>query len=65
MSNPIPKKLLAEFVAYMDAHNDDDLPDGAWFCVLEDAAKYFMKTNKLRGDRNDAAHQYLREKEPK
>jgi hypothetical protein len=43
----------------MDAHDNDDLPDGAWFQVLEDAAEQFMKDNKIRGDANDATHQYL------
>lgn len=57
---PIPKHLLNEFVAHMAAHDNDDLPDGAWFAVLEEAAEQFMAIRRLRGDRNDAAHQYVR-----
>ena len=56
----IPANLMPEFTAYMDAHNDDELPDGAWFSVLEDAAERFIADKKLRGiDANDATHQYL------
>ena len=64
MSKPIPKQLIPAFTAHMDAHNFDDLPDGAWFAVLEDAAQQFLDANKLRGCNNDATHQYLRLKEP-
>lgn len=50
----------------MDAHDFDDLPDGAWFAVLEDAAQQFIDTNRLgKACNNSAAHQYLRLKEPK
>lgn len=60
-NNPIPVKLRERFKAHMDAHNNDDLPDGAWFAVLEDAAEeFFIKFRLQRGDPNSAAHQYLR-----
>jgi hypothetical protein len=61
MSTPIPKHLSQEFVAYMGAHDFDDMPDGAWFCMLEEAAQQFLDQHKLKGCNNDAAHQYLRE----
>ena len=57
--NPIPNAMKAEFMSYMDAADDDDAPDGAWFQMLEDAAEAFMAKHKLRGHPNDAAHQYL------
>ncbi len=60
MMNPIPAHLTDEFRGYMDAADDDDAPDGAWFQMLEDAALDFMRLHKLRGDANDAAHQYVR-----
>jgi hypothetical protein len=61
MSNPIPKRLREEFKGYMEAiYHDDDLPDGAWFAMLEDQAESFMEMHKLKGDSNDAAHQALR-----
>lgn len=45
----------------MEAHDWDDLPDGAWFANLEDAAERFCKNYKLHfACRNSAAHQYLR-----
>jgi len=59
----IPKHLQDEFIGAMDAANDDDSPDGAWFAMLEDAGERFLRSNKLRGDGNDAAHEYLRLKE--
>lgn len=37
MSSPIPKRLQDEFIGFMqDIYEDDDLPDGAWFCMLEE-----------------------------
>lgn len=63
-NNPIPVRMRPDFLAHMDAHNMDDLPDGAWFQVLEDAAAEFIKRNRLRFvDENTATHQYLRMKE--
>ena len=58
-NNPIPKRLLADFMGYMAAAENDDLPDGAWFAVLEGAAEDFMGTHRLRGCPNSATHQYL------
>lgn len=59
MSNPIPAHLLDEFKASMDAADDDDVPDGAWFQILEDTAQAFMDEYKLRGCSNSAVHQYI------
>jgi hypothetical protein len=60
MNNPIPREKFEEFKAVMNAADYDNLPDGAWFQVLEDTAKRFMKSNKLKGCANDATHQYIR-----
>ena len=59
-TGPIPKYLENEFLCHMMAHQNDDLPDGAWFAVLETAAEDFISEFGLEGHRNDAAHQYLR-----
>lgn len=62
MSNPIPRGLRPAFIAHMAAHDNNDLPDGAWFAVLEDAAESFMKSHKLTQPwrcPNDAVHAYL------
>jgi len=61
MSKPIPKCLHHEFVGYVAVVDNDDLPDGAWFAVIEDACQHFMDDHGMNGwaDRNDAAHQYL------
>ena len=55
----IPKRHLAEFMARMTANDFDDLPDGAWWQVLEDTARGFMREKKLKGDENDATRMYL------
>lgn len=59
MAKPIPANLLDEFMGYMNAADDDDAPDGAWFQILEDAAGEFMRMHKIKGDANDATHQYI------
>lgn len=56
---PIPPHLWDEFIGFMGAADNDDLPDGAWFAVLEDSAQTFMGIHKLRGCNNSAAFQYL------
>ena len=63
--NPIPQWLRPQFFAHMAEHDDDSLPDGAWFQRLEDAALDFMQKNRLMQPwrcTNNATHQYLREK---
>jgi hypothetical protein len=59
MNYPIPEHLKDDFVGYMSVMDKDELPDGAWWCVLEDSAIEFMKEHKLKGDSNTATHQYL------
>lgn len=59
MSEPIPAKAMPEFVAHMDAHDFGDLSEGAWFAVLEEAAREFMKSRGICGDHTSAVHQYL------
>lgn len=59
---PIPLSKLPEFVGYMEAFDNDDMPDGAWFQMLEDAATEFMKMNKIKGDSNSAVHLYLQQR---
>ena len=59
LDRPIPDHLHHEFVGYMAAMDNDELPDGAWWCVLEDTATSFMKEHNLKGCTNTATHQYL------
>lgn len=60
-NNPIPVRLRDQFRAHMDAFNNDDLPDGAWFGVLEEAAQQFIDRHRIKwACNNSAAHQYLR-----
>ena len=58
--SPIPSRLRDKFIAHMAANDFYDIPYDAWFYTLEHAAEQFMHQHKLPGDRNDAAHQYLR-----
>ena len=55
-------KLSDELFWFIDAHNDDDLPDGAWFAVLEDAVTYWNKKHGTNFDENEAVHAYLERK---
>ena len=60
MSRPIPERLLPEFLALLDAADNDDLPDGAWWAVLEEAAAKFLVDHKLSDDEAcDAVHQWV------
>ena len=60
-NNQIPVRLRTEFKECMDAMNLDDMPDGAWFAILEDTAQNFIDEHGLKyADSNDATHQYLR-----
>ena len=47
----------------MEAHDFDNLPDGAWFHCLEQAAQEFLNKHKLtKPCANTATHRYLRGK---
>jgi len=59
MSRPIPSRLLPEFLTALDAADDDDAPDGAWWQMLEDTAAEFMRKHKLRGCENSATFQWV------
>lgn len=60
-NNPIPTRLREKFIGAMQEADNDDLPDGAWFAVLEDAAQRFIDKHRLQfADNNTAVHQYLR-----
>lgn len=65
-NNPIPVRLRAKFVAHMDEADLDDLPDGAWFAVQEEAAQQFIDGHNLKfADATSAVHQWLRLKSTK
>ena len=56
----LPEDLIDEFMGFMAAHDNDDLPDGAWFQCLQDAAEFFIGLHHLKGfDENDLAHFYI------
>jgi hypothetical protein len=61
MPGKIPVRMREAFKAHMDAHNRDDLPDGAWMEVLKEAAAKFIKRKKLMWIYDhDAVIQYLK-----
>ncbi len=65
MSHPVPTKLREEFNKHMKAHDRDNLPDGAWFYYLEQAAQEFLNKYNLTKPwhcANTATHHYLRGK---
>jgi hypothetical protein len=50
----------------MDEADLDDLPDGAWFAVQEEAAQQFIDGHNLKfADATSAVHQWLRLKSTK
>ena len=60
-NNPIPARLRPKFQAFMAARDNADLPDGAWFAVLEQSAQEFIDKHRLKwACNNSAAHQYIR-----
>lgn len=60
-NNPIPVRLRDKFVAHMDAAEIDDLPDGAWQAVMEEAAQGFIDRHRLKfADANTSMHQWIR-----
>lgn len=63
--SPIPVRLREKFIAHMDAAELDELPDGAWWAVQEEAAQAFIDMHRLKyADANCAAHQWVRLKNP-
>lgn len=58
--NPIPEKHHIEFVAFVEPMDDESLPDGAWWAVLEETCGMFMEEYSIEGDPFEAVHQYLR-----
>lgn len=59
-NKPIPDTLIDELDGYLvSTYDDDDLPDGAWFQMLVDKCDEFITLHKIKGDSNDAVHQYL------
>lgn len=65
MAKLIPRNLRDQFVGALDAANDDDAPDGAWWQRLEDAARWFCEDHGLRYEECDMVHLYLRLKDPR
>jgi hypothetical protein len=52
-----------DLVAFMAPYDMDDLPDGAWFHLLEEAAEKYIKETGIKGwDENSLAHYYLNNK---
>ena len=56
-------RLGDELYYFIDAHNDDDAPDGAWWAILEDSVTFWNKDHGTSYDENDTVHSYLRRKE--
>jgi hypothetical protein len=51
-----------ELYYFVDAHNDDDLSDGAWMQVLKDAVSYWNADHKTNLDEHDTVQEYLSRK---
>lgn len=44
---------------YMDAFNDEDAPDGAWWAILENAVTFFNAENETSYDPFEMVHAYI------
>lgn len=42
-----------------DIYTDNDLPDGAWFAILEELAAAYIKSRGVHADNNTLVHDYL------
>ena len=52
-----PEQLFYTMKA-ADEYNADE-PDGAWWAILEDTARWYMKENNVKGKPFDAVHAYI------
>lgn len=54
-----------EMMGYMHAAEDKNAPDGAWWAILEDAARAYAEMKGITVDANEAVHQYIDWEKPK
>jgi hypothetical protein len=52
-------KNLEELFGALDFNNNDDLPDGAWWQVLEDTVDFFNDANGTNYEPNEMVHQWV------
>ena len=48
-----------ELYYFVDAMNDDDLPDGAWWAMLEEGVRNYNSEYGTNYDPHEAVHRYL------
>jgi hypothetical protein len=53
---------MNEMLAYMAAHDDDEMPDGACRAMIEDAAEEWGRSNGILVDGYDAFMTYMEQK---
>lgn len=57
----LPDELLPDELFYfIEAHDDDSAPDGAWWQMLEDAVTYWNDEHGTHYDENETVHAYVR-----
>ena len=44
---------------FLEAWNNDELPDGAWWAMLEEGVTAYNEVEGTRVDPNDGVHAYL------
>lgn len=59
----VPDNLKDYFVGFMEASDNEDVADGAWWGMLEDAARWFCEEQGLEYTDCDYVHEYLALKE--
>jgi hypothetical protein len=54
--------MTDELYYFIEAHDNDDLPDGAWWSVLENAVTYWNEKHGTNFDENETVHAYVERK---
>lgn len=54
-NNGLPDDLFY----FIDAHNDDDASDGAWWAMLENAVTAWNEKHGTNYDENETVHAYI------
>ncbi len=53
-------KYPAGLMHSIDAMNDDQMPDGAWWAMLEEAVQAYNERNNTDFDETASVHAYLK-----
>jgi hypothetical protein len=49
--------------AYLSVHDNEDAPDGAWWCMLEDGVRMYNREHGVNLDPLETVHAYIQQKQ--